>query len=51
MKPVARNTSAIRAFHDLDFRPLGHLQLVMRLNQDGGDWNPGPEVHGRSLDC
>jgi GNAT superfamily N-acetyltransferase len=51
IKPVARNASAIQAFHDLGFRTLGHLQLFMSLDRPESYWQTGPEVHGRVFDC
>jgi GNAT superfamily N-acetyltransferase len=51
LKPVARNASAIQAFHDLGFQILGHLQLFMSLDRDDSYWRDGPEVHGRRFDC
>lgn len=50
IKPVARNASAIQAFHELGFRTLGHLQLFMSLDRDDSYWRTGPEIHGRSFD-
>jgi GNAT superfamily N-acetyltransferase len=47
IKPVARNESAIRAFHQLGFRTLGHLQLFMSLDRDAAYWRDGIDVHGR----
>jgi GNAT superfamily N-acetyltransferase len=51
IKPVARNASAIQAFHELGFRTLGHLQLFMSLDRDGSYWHSGPDLHGRLFDC
>ncbi len=51
IKPVARNASAILAFHELGFRTLGHLQLFMSLDRDDSYWRGGPELHGRTFDC
>lgn len=50
IKPVARNESAIRAFHELGFRTLGHIQLFVRLEPDAAEWQEGPELHGRRFD-
>lgn len=50
IKPVARNASAIQAFHELGFRTLGHLQLFMSLDRDDAYWRAGPELHGRAFD-
>lgn len=51
IKPVARNASAIQAFHELGFRTLGHLQLFMSLDRDDSYWRPGLDLHGRPFDC
>ena len=50
LKPVARNASAIRAFHELGFRTLGHIQMFMSLDRDDSYWRPGIEIHGRRFD-
>ncbi len=47
VSPVARNESAIRAFHHLGFRTLGHVQMFMRLEVDESTWRAEIEVHGR----
>ena len=47
IKPVARNASAIRAFHQLGFQTLGHLQLFMSLDRDDSYWRDGVDVHER----
>jgi GNAT superfamily N-acetyltransferase len=49
--PVARNASAIRAFHDLGFRTLGHVQLFISLDRDDSYWESGPSLYGRAFDC
>ncbi len=49
IRPVARNASAIEAFHRLGFQTIGHVQLFMRLD-GGGDWLPGIELHGQAFD-
>ncbi len=51
IKPVARNASAIQAFHELGFRTVGHVQLFMSLDRDASYWRPGPELNGRPFDC
>jgi GNAT superfamily N-acetyltransferase len=51
VKPVARNDSAIRAFHELGFRTLGRVQLFISLDRDGSYWRAGPTLHGREFDC
>jgi GNAT superfamily N-acetyltransferase len=48
VKPVARNTVAIRTFHALGFRSLGHLELDLALKGTG--WfvpQEGPTIAGR----
>jgi GNAT superfamily N-acetyltransferase len=50
IKPVARNASAIHAFHELGFRTVGHVQLFMSLDRDNSYWRAGPELHGRQFD-
>ena len=51
IKPVARNGSAIRAFHELGFRTVGHVQLFMSLDRDRSYWREGPQLDGRQFDC
>jgi GNAT superfamily N-acetyltransferase len=51
IKPVARNASAIAAFHELGFRIVGHVQLFMSLNRDNSYWPAGPELFRRRFDC
>jgi GNAT superfamily N-acetyltransferase len=51
IKPVARNGSAIEAFHTLGFRTVGHVQLFMSLDRDASYWRSGPELSGRKFDC
>ncbi len=50
IKPVARNASAIKAFHQLGFRTLGHLQLFMSLERGEDYWRDGVDVHERRFD-
>jgi L-amino acid N-acyltransferase YncA len=50
IKPVARNASAIKAFHELGFRTLGHLQLFMSLERSEDYWRDGMNVHGCRFD-
>jgi GNAT superfamily N-acetyltransferase len=50
IRPVARNAAAIRAFHELGFRTLGHVQLFISLERDPSYWRPGPTVHGCAFD-
>jgi GNAT superfamily N-acetyltransferase len=51
IKPVARNESAIGAFHRIGFRTLGHLQLFISLDRDESYWSAALEVHGRPFKC
>jgi GNAT superfamily N-acetyltransferase len=51
IRPVARNASAIQAFHELGFRTVGHVQLFMSLDRDESYWREGPELGGRRFDC
>lgn len=51
IKPVARNVSAIQAFHELGFRTVGHVQLFISLDRDSSYWRAGPELHGKRFDC
>ena len=47
VKPVARNTDAIRFFHRADFQALGHMQMLMELgDEETVAWKPGLELHG-----
>jgi len=50
IKPVARNASAIQAFHELGFRTIGHVQLFMSLDREDSYGRAGPELHGRGFD-
>jgi GNAT superfamily N-acetyltransferase len=49
INPVARNASVIQVFHDLGFRAVGHVQLLMSLDRDQSYWQarakpPRPRV-------
>lgn len=47
IRPVARNTSAIRAFHSAGFRTLGaHVDLTMDLKSRRHSWRSGPSLFG-----
>jgi GNAT superfamily N-acetyltransferase len=50
LTPVARNVAAIRAFHQLGFQTLGHIQMFMSLDRDDSYWRPGIELHERHFD-
>jgi GNAT superfamily N-acetyltransferase len=47
IRPVARNVSAIRRFHEAGFQTLGgHLDLTMDLKRRRHDWLQGERLHG-----
>jgi GNAT superfamily N-acetyltransferase len=47
IRPVARNTSAIQAFHAAGFRTLGgHVDLTMDLTERRHTWLPAVPLHG-----
>ncbi|MEE9298139.1 MAG: GNAT family N-acetyltransferase [Acidimicrobiia bacterium] len=48
VRPVARNTSALRFFHDAGFDVLGHIEAFMDLNGER-DWVPGETIAGREF--
>jgi GNAT superfamily N-acetyltransferase len=50
IKPVARNASAIKAFHELGFRTLGHLQLCLSQERSEDYWRDGVNVQGCRFD-
>lgn len=50
IKPVARNASAIQAFHEIGFRTLGHLQLFMSLDRSDDYWRDGIDLHERRFE-
>lgn len=46
LRPVARNVTAIRSFHDAGFRTLGgRIDLTMDLGPRRHTWNDGVELH------
>jgi GNAT superfamily N-acetyltransferase len=50
IRPVARNVSAIRRFHDAGFQTLGgHVDLTMDLADRRHRWLDGPRLHGRDF--
>jgi N-acetylglutamate synthase-like GNAT family acetyltransferase len=49
VRPVARNTSAIRFFHSLGFNTLGHIQLIMDLRENRTVWKKGPKLFQKSF--
>ena len=44
VKPVARNTSAIRFLHDNGFTNIGHMELFMDFSKR--PWKPGCQLFG-----
>jgi GNAT superfamily N-acetyltransferase len=51
IRPVARNTSAIRAFYAAGFRTLGaHVDLTMDLTERRHTWLRGASLHGLDFD-
>jgi GNAT superfamily N-acetyltransferase len=51
IRPVARNTSAMRAFYAAGFRTLGgHVDLTMDLAVRRHTWLPGASLHGLDFD-
>ena len=47
VRPVARNTAAIRRFHAAGFRTLGgHIDLTMDLAERRHTWMTGAQLHG-----
>lgn len=47
IRPVARNVSAIRRFHDVGFRTLGgRIDLTMDLAERRHQWVSGEKLHG-----
>lgn len=44
VKPVARNTQAIRFLYKQGFKNLGHIQLFLDFSEQ--KWKPGPEFNG-----
>jgi GNAT superfamily N-acetyltransferase len=48
VRPVARNTEAIRCFHSAGFRLLGHIEMFLELvPSTRATWKPGIAMHGR----
>jgi len=44
IKPVARNTQAIKFLYQQGFRNLGYFELFIDLT--GRTWKPGPKIYG-----
>jgi GNAT superfamily N-acetyltransferase len=49
VRPVGRNTDAIRFFHESGFTTLGHIEMFIDL-EGGRDWISGPEIAARDFD-
>ncbi len=50
IRPVARNSEAISLFYRTGFKSLGHIELVMDVQQEPGiKWRPGPSMFGHFL--
>ena len=49
IQPVARNVSAIAAFHAVGFRAVGHIQLTIDLDRPGMRWRSGLTIHGLAM--
>lgn len=50
IRPVARNASAIRHFHEAGFRTLGHIEMFRKLDPSPGQgWKTGLDLHGREF--
>ena len=51
IKPVSRNASALRTFHALGFRTVGHVELDMRFGGTAKRFRPvrGPLLAGRQF--
>jgi GNAT superfamily N-acetyltransferase len=51
IRPVARNTGAVRMFHDAGFRTLGgRVDLTMDLTRRRHEWLRGVRLHGRDFE-
>lgn len=50
IRPVARNVSAVHAFHKAGFRTAGHVELFMDLRPEGRSWESGFELHGERFE-
>jgi L-amino acid N-acyltransferase YncA len=49
-RPVARNASAIRFFHDFGFDALGQIELLLDLRPSAEQvWRPGATIADRDL--
>jgi GNAT superfamily N-acetyltransferase len=49
VKPVARNTQAIKFLYKEGFRNVGHIDLFMDFSSQS--WKPGPEIHDCNFSC
>lgn len=46
IQPVARNLRAMQLFHDVGFRALGNIDMVIELNEEKKiAWRPGIRIH------
>ena len=51
VRPVARNDTAIRFYHDLGFNILGQIELFMDfVTREPNLWRPGERIAGRDFD-
>ncbi len=46
IQPVARNVDAMRLYHDVGFRILGHIDMTLDLSGKVPSWKPGIAIHG-----
>lgn len=49
IKPVMRNSEAIKIFHKVGFQTIGHLELFIDLTGKSGKWKSGLNVWGQSF--
>jgi GNAT superfamily N-acetyltransferase len=50
VRPVARNASAIRFFHEMGFDVLGHIELFIDLKpEDQQVWRFGEQITGKDF--
>ncbi len=51
IRPVARNHEAISLFYRTGFRKLGHIEMVMDLQETRRiEWKTGPDIFGHSFE-
>lgn len=46
IQPVARNVDAMRLYHNVGFRILGHIDMTLDLSGKVPSWKPGIAIHG-----